>query len=57
MQKKQDKQTQKNTKEMSSDEVKVKGQHQTPPPEGPGERSKDGTKTDSSDAEAQKGHA
>ena len=57
MEKKQDKQPQKNTKEMSSDVGKVKGQHQTPPPKGPGEQSKDDTKTDSSDAEAQKGHA
>jgi hypothetical protein len=57
MEKKQDKQPQKNTKEMSSDVEKVEGQHQTPPPQGPGVQSEDDTKADSSDAEAQKGHA
>jgi hypothetical protein len=57
MEKKQDKQPQKNTKEMSSDKDKAKGQHQTPPSQGPGDRSQDTTKDDSSDAEAQKGHA
>lgn len=46
-----------NTKEMSSDVEKVKGQQQTPPPQGTGENNPGHTKDDSSDAEAQKGHA
>lgn len=58
MEKKQDKQSSnKNTKEMSSDVKKVKGQQQSPPSQGPGNLSQANTKDDSSDAEAQKGHA
>lgn len=56
MEKKHDKpKTDKHTKEMSSDVEKVKDQ--TPPPQGPGDQAQDTTKDDSSDAEAQKGHA
>jgi hypothetical protein len=58
MQKKQGKQPlQKTTKEMSSDVKKVKGQQQAPPPQGTRQQSQANTKDDSSDAEAQKGHA
>lgn len=46
-----------NTKDMSSDVEKVKGQHQAPPPQSSGENNPNNTKDDSSDAEAQKGHA
>ncbi|MBD1397974.1 hypothetical protein H9Q13_12425 [Pontibacter sp. JH31] len=58
MEKKQDKhQPPKTTKEMSTDVNKVKGQQQSPPPQGTGENDPTNTKDDSSDAEAQKGHA
>ncbi len=55
---KNEKQTgKKSTKEMSSDAEKVKGQQQTPPPQSSGQSNPHHTKDDSSDAEAQKGHA
>ncbi|WP_299705153.1 hypothetical protein [uncultured Pontibacter sp.] len=58
MEEKQEKQpTKKNTKEMSSDARKVAGEKQTPPPQGTGANNPGHTKDDSSDAEAQKGHA
>ena len=47
----------KSTKEMSSDVQKVEKKHQVPPPQGAGENNPEHTKDDSSDAEAQKGHA
>ena len=47
----------KSTKEMSSDKKKVTGGNQTPPPQGTGKNNPGHTKDDSSDAEAQKGHA
>lgn len=47
----------KSTKEMSSDDKKVESQKQTPPPQGTGKNNPGHTKDDSSDAEAQKGHA
>lgn len=47
----------KSTKEMSSDKKKVAGEQQTPPPQGKGTNNPGHTKDDSSDAEAQKGHA
>ncbi|MDX5418332.1 MAG: hypothetical protein LPK09_03880 [Hymenobacteraceae bacterium] len=58
MEKKQDKnQPQKTTKEMSSDVKKVQGKQQAPPPQGTEKNDPTNTKDDSSDAEAQKGHA
>jgi hypothetical protein len=58
MEKDQEKQpTKKNTKEMSSDVRKVAGEKQTPPPQSTGANNPHHTKDDSSDAEAQKGHA
>ncbi|MCP2042522.1 hypothetical protein [Pontibacter sp. HSC-36F09] len=47
----------KSTKEMSSDTKKVAAEKQTPPPQGTGASDPRHTKDDSSDAEAQKGHA
>lgn len=47
----------KSTKEMSSDTKKVAGEKQTPPPQNKGVNDPGRTKDDSSDAEAQKGHA
>lgn len=58
MEQKHGKQTSdKNTKEMSSDKEKAQHQQPTPPPKGPGNQPQNDTKTDSSDADAQKGHA
>lgn len=47
----------KSTKEMSSDQQKLATDKQTPPPQSQGENNPGHTKDDSSDAEAQKGHA
>ncbi|PVY43962.1 hypothetical protein [Pontibacter virosus] len=47
----------KSSKEMSSDKKKVTADKQTPPPQGKGTNNPGHTKDDSSDAEAQKGHA
>ncbi|SIQ58136.1 hypothetical protein SAMN05421545_0565 [Pontibacter lucknowensis] len=47
----------KSSKEMSSDKKKVATDKQTPPPQGSGANNPGHTKDDSSDAEAQKGHA
>ena len=47
----------KSTKEMSSDKNKVTAEKQSAPPQGKGANNPGHTKDDSSDAEAQKGHA
>jgi hypothetical protein len=48
---------QKTTKEMSSDVEKVKGQHQAPPPKGPGEKQSTDNQLSREDEEAEKGHS